>query len=211
MKLLILGSTGGTGRHLVQQALEAGHEVTAYARSADGSSTHHARLHLRQGDVLDVTALTDATQGQDAVISALGRGMSFKSEHLIERSVPNILAAMRSTGVRRLLFTSGIGVSETRHDVPLFGKLFANIMLKDIYGDKRAGEQLIRNSNDLEWTIVEPTQLTDGPLTKQYRSGERLSFPALFMPKISRADAAHFILDHLNDRASIRKTLIVSG
>jgi putative NADH-flavin reductase len=104
MKLLVIGGTGGTGRQVVQQALDAGHEVTLLARDPSKVSLQHPHLTVVAADVTDLhlASLTRAIRGHDAVISAIGRGLSFKSEHLIERSVPNILAAMSAAGVKRL-------------------------------------------------------------------------------------------------------------
>jgi putative NADH-flavin reductase len=145
---------------------------------------------------------------QDAVISAIGRGLSFKSENLIERSVPAILVAMQTHGIRRLMFTSAMGVGATYSDAPVMPKLFFRTLLRGIYADKAIGEQMIRNST-LEWTIVQPVQLNDGPLTKKYRAGERL--PLSGLPQVSRADTAHFILDRLHDPSTIGKTLILAA
>jgi len=207
VKLLVLGGTGGAGRQIVQQALETGHDVTLFARNPAKVTTAHPRLRIVPGDISETQKLIDAMRGHDAVISALGRGLSFKSEHLIERSVPAILSAMKTAGVRRLMFMSAWGVGDTRQDASLLPKIFFNTLLRGIYADKLAGDELIRMS-DLDWTIVLPTKLHDGPLTRTYRSGERL--PMKGMPSISRADAAHFMLGRINDRASIRKSLVVS-
>ena len=209
-KLLILGATGGTGQHLLTQALEAGHEVTAFARSAAKISVQHPRLHLVSGSVSDQgSALADAVRGQDAVISALGRGMSLKSNNLIQQSVPPILSAMQMHKVRRLIFTSGIGAGHTIGDapLPLFSRMMIRFLLSDLYADKEVGEELIRRS-DLDWTLVQPSQLTNGPLTRRYRAGERLELRG--MPKIARADVAHFILSQLDDTAYIRKVVAIS-
>ena len=208
MKLVVLGGTGGTGRQIVQQALEAGHDLIVLARDPARVPTPHQRLRVVEGDVADTQKMVEAMRGQDAVISALGRGLSFKSEHLMERSVPGILSSMTTAGVRRLLFTSAWGVGDTQQDAPLLPKIFFNTLLRGIYADKLAGDELIRKS-DLDWTNVLPTKLHDGPFTRRYRTGERL--PMKGMASISRADTAHFILDRLNDPASIRKSLVVSN
>lgn len=202
-KLLILGATGGTGQHLVTQALDMGHEVTAFVRTPARISVQNARLRLLVGTVTDDgTSLTEGIRGQDAVISALGRGTSFKSTGLLQRSVPTILSAMLSCGVRRLIFTSAIGVGAAVRDAPLFSRMMIRLLLKDIYADKAAAEGLIRRS-DLEWTIVQPAQLTNGPLTGKYRVGERLKPGGI--PTIARADVAHFILSQLDDTAYVGK------
>jgi putative NADH-flavin reductase len=208
MKLLILGPTGGTGQQLVSQALDAGYQVTAFARSPDKIASRHDRLRIVAGDFLDAgNPLGDAMRGQDAVVSALGRGLSFKSENLIQRSVPSILSAMQSHGVQRLVFTSAIGVGETVHHVPLVPRLMARFPLRNIYADKVIGDDLIRRSA-LAWTLVQPAMLTDGPLTRSYRAGERLDMRGV--PKISKADVAHFILTEIEASRYIRKTVLLS-
>ena len=207
VKLLILGATGRLGRHLVTQALERGHDVTILVRHRSKVDLQHERLHIIEGDVTNNAVLGEAMREQNAVISAIGRGMSFKSEHLIERSVPGILVTMQTHGVRRLMFTSAMGVGASYRDAPVMAKLFFRTLLRGIYADKAIGEQMIRNSA-LEWTIVQPVQLNDGPLTKNYRAAE--SLPMSGMPQISRADTAHFVLDRLHDPSTIGKTLILA-
>jgi putative NADH-flavin reductase len=208
VKLLVLGGAGKTGRQIVTQALDAGHHVTIVTRDRSRVSTEHAQQHVVVGDcVTGAAALTEPMRGQDAVICAIGRGNSFKSEQLIARSVPGILEAMKAAGVKRLMFTSALGVGDSYVDSPVAAKLFFLTLLRGIYADKLAGDRLIRAS-DLEWTIVQPAQMNDGPLTKRYRAGERLAMSG--MPHISRADTAHFILDRINDPLTIRKTLIVA-
>ena len=208
MKLLVLGGTGGTGRHVVSQALDTGHDVTVLARDRARAGVQHERLRLVDGDVRNTAALVDAMRGQDAVISAIGRGKSFKSENLIAESVPGIIAAMQKSGVRRLIFTSAFGVGETFRDAPLLQKIFIRTLLRGIYADKIIGDQMIRQSG-LDWTIAQPAALTDGPLTKTYRVGEHL--PLSGIASVSRADTAHFIVDRINDRSTFGKTLILSN
>ncbi len=204
-KLLILGATGGTGFHLVTQALDAGHDVTAFVRIASSIPIQHERLRLIEGSVIDDRLrLAEAVRGRDALISALGRGASFKSAGLIRQSVPGIIAAMQLGGVRRLIMMSAIGVGPAFADAPLFSKALIRLFLRDIYADKAAGEDLIRNSG-LDWTIVQPAQLTDGPLTGTYQAGEDLKHGGI--PRISRADVAHFILGQLDDTKCVGKTV----
>jgi len=207
-KVLIVGATGGTGRSLVEQALTAGHSVTAFVRNPEKVGRHHERLRVVAGDAASgAPSLSQAMRGQDAVISALGRGQSFKADSLIQRSVPHLLAAMQEHGVRRLVFTSALGVAETVQQIPLMMLVFARLLLRDIYADKAAGEALIRRSG-LEWTIVHPAGLTNGPLTGTYRAGERLALRGF--PTISRADTAHFLLSQLDDRSYIGKVVALA-
>lgn len=207
-KLFVLGATGGTGRQVVSQALDAGHQVTAFVRHPDKMPIRHERLTLTAGDVTaGGPALGDAVRGQDAVISALGRGTSFKADGLMQRAVPSIITAMRASDVRRLIFVSAMGVGDTSRDAPVIPRLFHRFLLRDIFADKRAAEELIGRS-DLDWTIVHPTGLTNGPLTGAYRSGEHLTMRGF--PTVSRADTAHFVLRQVEDGTFVRKVVIVS-
>ena len=208
MKLLVLGATGGTGRQVVTHALDAGHDVTILVRNRGQAGLAPPRLRIVDGDVRNLAQLAEALRGQEAVISTLGRGKSFKSENLIAESVPAILAAMQSHDVKRLLFTSAIGVGDTFRDASLPMKIFARTLLRGIYADKIIGDDLIRKSG-LDWTIVQPVGLTDGPLTKRYRVGEHL--PLSGLASISRADTAHFIVDRIADQSTFKKTLIVAN
>lgn len=205
LKLVILGATGGTGRQLVAQALEAGHHVTAYVRAPAKLPNPHERLRGVEGSVAEgAPGLAAAMREQDAVISTLGVGASLQSGGLIRRSVPAILSAMQSSGVRRLIFTSAIGVGDAARDAPLLSRIMIRLLLSDIYADKGTGEELIRRSN-LDWTIVQPARLTDGPLTGTYRAGEGLKHRPI--ATIARADVAHFLLGQLGDAAYVRKTV----
>jgi putative NADH-flavin reductase len=207
MRLLILGATGGTGQQLLTQALDAGHEVTAFARSPDKIPARRG-LQVVAGTLPDdIAALAEAVRGQGAVVSALGRGLSLTSNGLIQRSVPAILSAMQTGSVRRLILTSAIGVGDSIRDAPLVSRIMARSLLRNIYSDKAAGEDLIKRSN-LDWTLVQPSQLTNGPLTRKYQIGERLDLHGV--PKISRADVAHFLLTQLTAAAYVRKVVVIS-
>ena len=114
---------------------------------------------------------------------------------------------MHNAKVPRLMFTSALGVGATFQDSPWMAKLFFRTLLREIYADKLIGDDLIRKSG-LDWTIVQPGVLTDGPLTRQYRCGERLAMSG--MPKISRANVAHFMLDGINDASTSGRTIVIA-
>jgi len=208
-RLLVLGGTGGTGQHVVTQALRRGFVVTAFVRDPARLGIASDRLRVVAGSVTDnEAALAVATRGQDAVISALGVGKSFRSGDLIGRAVPRIVRAMESAGIRRLVFTSAFGVGETRRDAPPIPRLFMRTLLRDVYRDKEAGEAELRRSS-LDWTLVCPTGLVDRPGTGQYRVGERLALRGF--PTVPRADVADFLLDQVSDATYIRKSVLVSS
>jgi putative NADH-flavin reductase len=118
-----------------------------------------------------------------------------------------IVPAMEQAGVRRLILMSAFGVGASSRDAPLIPRLFFRTLLREVFADKLAAEGLVRNSS-LEWTLVYPVMLTNGPLTEKYRVGERLQLHG--MSKISRADVAHFILEEAERSAFVRKTAVIS-
>jgi uncharacterized protein YbjT (DUF2867 family) len=208
-RILVLGATGGTGREVVAQAVKRGLAVTVFCREPGTFESGSGNLRVITGSVTsDAAALAAAMRGQDAVISTLGVGKSFKSGGLIATGAANIVRAMTGAGIRRLIFTSAFGVGETYRDAPLLPRLFIGTLLKDVYRDKAAGETAIRAA-DLDWTIVYPTGLTDRPAAGKCRSGERLALHGV--PTISRADVATFLLGQLDDANFVRKGVLISS
>lgn len=208
-KILVLGATGGTGRCVVEQAVAAGNDVTVLVRNPESLAPAARSVRVVKGDLLVAPSVLDeAVADQDAVISALGVGRSFKSHGLMARSTPKIVEAMRKQGRRRLVFTSAFGVGDTRRDTPLLPRLFIATLLRDIYADKQESEQAIFAS-DLDWTIVYPVGLTNGPRTGQYRVGERLALTGF--PRISRADVADFLLQQVDEERYIQKGVLIAA
>ncbi len=207
--ILVLGGTGGTGQQVILRALQQGHQVTAFVRSPQRFTIVDDRLRVLAGSVTDDShALADAVRDQAAVICTLGVGRSFKSGGLIALTMPRIVRAMEEHGVRRLLFTSAFGVGETRGDVPLGPRIFMRLLLQDIYRDKELGEATLRASG-LDWTLVYPTGLTDGPATGPCLAGEHLSLRGF--PRIARADVADFLLTQIDDTTYLKKGVLISA
>ena len=207
-KLLILGATGGTGRHVFVKAANKGYDVTVLTRHPDNLPLGVVGVRVLTGDVLDDDAVMRAMDGQEAVVSSLGVGNSLKSGGLIARSVPAILRAMERAGTKRLVFTSAYGVGETYRDVPLITRIMIAVLLRDLYADKKAGEDILRQSS-LDWTLVYPSTLSNRPGTGQCRAGERLTMSGL--PTIARADVADFLLTQIEDRKFVRRGVLISS
>jgi putative NADH-flavin reductase len=198
MRLLVFGSTGGTGLELLTQALDQGHDVVAYARSPaklDGMS--HARLEVTRGDVLDLASVESAVVGHDAVFCAVGAGS--KRTTLREDATRNIVNAMEKTGVRRLICLSSLGVGDSRGNLPFLTKyVIVGIFLRHAFADHERQEAMVRASS-LDWTIVRPPHLIDGPRTGTYRHGFGATDRQI-EGKISRADVADFMLKQLTEQ-----------
>lgn len=206
MKILILGSTGGTGQQLVLQALEKNYEVTALARDPSKLKIKNPRLTVVKGNVLDKILLAQIVEGKDAVISSLGVGKSLKSGDLITNTVNLLIPVMIEKKVSRLIFLSAFGVGDTISQANFLQRLIFRLPLKNMYADKKKADEQIRNSQ-LDWTLVYPVLLTDKPRTGNYQVGERL--PMKGIPKISRADVADFMIRQLTDNSYIKKSPII--
>jgi putative NADH-flavin reductase len=166
------------------------------------------RLRLVVGDTTrDRQAIAEAVRDQDFVVSALGRRKTLKSDDLMSQSMRLIVSAMENAGVHRLILMSAFGVGGSYLDAPLIPRIMYRFLLSDIFADKKAAEDRVRLSR-LDWTIVYPVLLTNGPLTGNYRVGQRLELKGI--PKISRADVAHFMLAEAQARGFMRKVAAIS-
>jgi putative NADH-flavin reductase len=194
MNIIIFGATGPTGQQLLRQALEDGHSVTAFARNVAAITTQHERLRVVQGDALDAAAVDKAMSGHDTVISLLGTPFTFKPVKLFSEGTRNIIQAMHKRGMRRLLCISSGGTNpsaDSQHGF-FFNTFVKPTIRRSVYLDMRRMEQLVKRSG-LDWTIVRPLQLYDGPLSKKYHT-EPGYIPS---GKTSRADLVDFLLKQM--------------
>ncbi len=208
MQLIIFGSTGGTGRQIVTQALEQGHDVTAFARNPERLGQKHEKLKVVKGNVLDYASVERAIQGQDVVLCTLGLPPMDKSS-LRANGTKNIIRAMEKIGVKRFICQSSNGVGDSRDTLPYLMKyLIVPFMLRRAFADHEIQENYIKESK-LDWIIVRPAALTDGEHTGSYQHGYTADNKAV-TNKISRADTADFMLKQLTDNDYLHKTPSIS-
>lgn len=192
MKLLIIGATRGIGLELVEQALAAGHEVTALARNPQSVALKHENLKVVKGDILNQSSIEEALDGQDAVCVTIGIKVTRKPVSIFSEGTKRVVAAMKNSSCRRLICVTGIGAGDSRgHGGFLYDRIFNPLFLKTIYADKDRQEQIVRESG-FDWVIVRPGFLTNGEWTGKYRVLTKLD--NVKAGKISRADVADFIL-----------------
>ena len=200
----------------MERAIAEGHEVTALVRKPSRMTARHQRLKVVVGDAFDQHQVREAVAGNEAVISVLG---SREPSNPLRPRAPgdpdgpasvgsgNIIAAMKEHGLRRFVCQTAWGVGESKQDPDLAGAFFMKMLvpplLRDEYADKEAQERLVRES-DLDWIIVRPMILTNGPWTNDYLTGEHLK-PGR-RPYISRADVADFLMRQLADDTFARRT-----
>lgn len=209
MKLLIVGATRGIGRQLLEQALAAGHAVTAMVRNPQSLALQHQALTVVKGDILDADSVELAVAGQDAVCCSIGVKVPWIRVTLFSDGTRNLLQAMNKTGIRRLICVTGIGAGDSRgHGGFLYDRIFYPLLLWPIYADKDRQESLIRAS-EADWTIVRPGFLTNGPLTGNYRVLTDMT--GVTAGRISRADVAHFMLQELETKRYLRQAPLLSA
>ncbi len=208
MRLLVLGATGRTGRCLVQQALELGHDVTAFVRNPQSLPIRHAHLDIVVGDIGSAADVERVVNGQDVVLLSLGVKMGV-ADQVCTIATATVVPAMQKYGVRRLINISGVGTGEARARLGVLARAIAGglrVLDRHAFRDKESQDALIRNS-DLDWISVCPPWLTDGPHTGVYRFGCDLRPP--INAQISRADVADFMLKQLIDPTFLHKSPIL--
>lgn len=198
--LLIVGASNGIGLASTRLALEKGHHVRAFARSADKIALEHDHLHKINGDALNPADVADAVDSVDAVIIALGvkagRELIFGTISLFSTATQNLLPAMKAAGVKRLICVTGFGAGESRQAISCFQRLPFRIIFDKAYTDKSIQEELIKESG-LDWVIARPGVLTNRPMSNDYKV---LVEPSEWRNGlISRADVAHFLVEQIDD------------
>jgi uncharacterized protein YbjT (DUF2867 family) len=213
MKLTIFAATGGIGRQLLEQSVTAGHDVTAVVRNPDKLTR---RVHTVTADLAaaDPAVLDAAVAGADAVLSGLGP-RSKSDVGIVSRGIRGIVAAMRATGVRRIVAISaapvGTVASPSRPDPPkhdpgdgfFMRHLFSHVaktVFGEGYADLAVMEDILRDSG-LDWTVIRPPRLTDKPLTGRYRTAVGRNIRSGF--SVPRADVADLMLKVLGQPGTI--------
>jgi uncharacterized protein YbjT (DUF2867 family) len=202
MNLVVLGATGRTGRLVAEQALAAGHTVTALVRSPQKLAIIDPNLRVIAGAATDVAAVTRALEGADVVISTLGGTGS-----VITDSTSAIVEAAQKAGIRRVLVLSSFFVE--RDSLNAVSRLLTGLAMGSMIRDKTAGEQLLRESG-LDWTIVYASLLRDGPANGSVAvlpEGARRGMAQ----RIARADVAAWMVETARTGQHSRRSVGITG
>ena len=171
LHILIIGATGGTGRQPVRQALELGHQVTAFVRTPARLKVEHPNLRIVKGNVLDYASLESAMREQNVVVCALGHKRWFYPNKILSEGTRNILRAMKTCDVPRLVCESSLGIGNSVGRLGLLYTFFViPLILPFIFWDKARQEKLIVERG-VDWVIVRPAVLTNGAARGSYRHG----------------------------------------
>ena len=210
MKIVVFGANGPTGRLVTSQALVAGHEVTAVTRRPDEFPLRDNGLRVVGADVHDPAAVQAAVAGQDAVLSSLGVPYSRRPVTVYSAGTGNIVTAMETCGVRRLVCVSASLTDPTLgpHGGFVVDKIAGPIVAyfgRTVYADMNRMEALVRAS-DLDWTIMRPNGLFATANVTDYRLAEDY-FNASYT---SRNDLADAMLRQLSSDDYLRKICAVA-
>jgi putative NADH-flavin reductase len=163
-------------------------------------------LNILTGDIYEFAAVTQAIQGQDAVICALGTS-ELGPTTVRSEGTANITKAMKESHVNRLVVVSAMGVADSWSTLSFVNKLFFATFLLSARQDHEKQEEVVKAS-DLDWTIIRPSGLTDTPLTESYALGENILAET---SRIARADVAHAILKEINDNTFVHKAVTITN
>ncbi|MXV97915.1 MAG: SDR family oxidoreductase [Acidimicrobiaceae bacterium] len=202
MRVIVFGATGKTGRHVSRLALDRGHEVTAFGRSADRLDPEPG-LSASKGDVLEPGAVATAVEGHDGAIVCLG-STGLRDSTTLAAGTANIVAAVDSHGVGRLVVLSAAGVGDSWTQIPWSSRLMFKTMLRNILADHRAQEAVVEGSK-ADWTVVRSAVLTDKPAT-----GTVTATKTGPTKRISRTDVAGYLVDQLTDASLARRAISVT-
>jgi len=222
MKLTIFAATGGIGRHALDQAMAAGHDVTAVVRDPTRLAGVDARIVAADLAAPGQAALESAVGGADAVLSGLGP-RSKADAGIASRGTRAIVDAMQVRGAQRLVVVSAAPIgtvpSPGRPAPPkddpgdgffmrhLFSHV-AHVAFREHYADLALMEDVVRRSG-LDWTIVRPPKLTDRPPTGTYRTASGLNIRGGW--SVPRADVADLMLRVLDRPETVGQVIGVAS
>lgn len=207
MRIVVLGATGNIGSRFLSEAVDAGHQVVAFARRPE-AVTRRAGVEVAQGEATDVAALTAAATGADAVLVSITG--STRDAGFMQRALPPVVEATRQAGVRRLVLVSAFGAGDTAEKAAWFMRIAYRTALGRFFGDKAAADTLLAGT-DLDWTIVYPVNLKDAaPLATQTVKDLQDVASVPGVPTLPFTNAARGLLQVVTDPSTARRRILVT-
>jgi putative NADH-flavin reductase len=202
MKITVIGSTGATGKLILQEATRRGHDVTAFARHADALTGVVDPSDIVEGDGRDRAALDRAVAGQEAVIDAVGSSGTADTVSTVAR---NLTEAMQSAGVQRLVATSAYGMVAKK---PYILASIVRRIFRTTFEDQQAADRIIEAS-PLDWTILRATRLANGAAKRQGRISTDLFTSGPY--SVTRTAYAAALIDLAENHAHTRQIVNITG
>jgi len=222
MKILIVGATGATGRLLVGQLLDKGHQVKVIVRSPEKLSEHltnNDSLSVISASVLDLNdkQLSQYVMGCDAVASCLGHNINFKGIYgqprkLVTDTAKRLCQAIKSNNPNKtvkyvLMNTTGNRNRDLDEPISFAQKSvigLLRLLLPPHVDNEQAADYLRteigQNDKTIEWVAVRPDGLIDEEKVTDYEIHPSPTRSAIFNAgKVSRINVAHFMADLITD------------
>lgn len=215
MKILLFGATGRTGKHIIEEAIKRGHEISAIARNPE--KLEDFKIDITEGTPYDFETVENAITGCEAVINTLN--VSRKTDNLwapltapkdmISRSASNAIKAMENPGIKRFVALSTLGAGRSWKNTPFILRLIVSISnLKYAFRDHGKQEEILEKSS-VDYTICRAPLLSD-----DRNDSGTVSTPEGVAPvsrHLSRNSAAEFFLDIIENNEHIRETISLSN
>jgi putative NADH-flavin reductase len=216
MNVSIFGASGATGTLLTQHCVAVGYNVTTLLRTPEKFSLRE-RVHIIRGSPFDLSLVRQTIEGADVVLSALGAN-SLKKEDVLERAVPQIVTAMQQTAsqpkpVRRIIVLGSAGALPTSLDKqPAWRRWIVQNIVYNTFLKWPVASQISQwndlSHSDLDWTMVMPPMLINGPARSSYRiDGDALPRNG---SRISREDVANFMMAQIDSPQWIKKGVYIA-
>ena len=220
LEILVYGASGKIGRHVVSEALQRGHRVTAVSRNPENIKNQGKTLNVVRGDILDTDSVRRLLAGMDVVVVSV-RGVAGEgkdpSDTVVLQGLENIVSALREPSPEgpRLLHVGGSGSLEVKPGV-LFADRIPRIAIPKSLELEIAAQvealDYLRSIDDIDWTyITPPKNFTNGDRTGEYRIGGDQVFEDRYgRSRVSRADFAVALIDEAESRAHPRQRISIA-
>lgn len=176
--VVLIGASGFVGNALLNELLDRGHQVTAIVRNAQKITRKHDRLSVLAMDVEETEKLKEVCKGHNAVISAYNPGWS--NPNMYEdtlRVYPEILEAVKASGVKRLLIVGGAGSLFVKPGLRLVDTgTLPEAWLPGVKSMAKFYLETLVKETDIDWVFFSPAanlgNLKPGIRTGKFRWGK---------------------------------------
>jgi putative NADH-flavin reductase len=211
MKIALIGASGFVGSHLLTEALNRGHQVTAIVRHPEKITVSNTDLQVKKGDVLQQESVASLVAGHDIVVSAYNPGWG--NPKIYEEFIAGsevILRGSKKAGVKRLLVIGGAGSLEIAPGIQLVDTPQFPAEYKQGALAARDFLSILRKENELDWTFFSPAILmhpgiTDGRTTKFRLGKDQPVMNEKGESRLSVEDLSVAVLDEVENRKFIRQ------
>lgn len=222
MEILVVGSSGATGKLLIEQLLNRGHSVKAVVRSSDklpGCLRGNPNLTVVEASILEITnnEMIEHLKDCSAVVSCLGHNLSFKGifgspRRLVTDATRRLCGALRARTSEQpfkfvLMNTTGNRNRDLKEPVSFAQQCVIGLLRIVIppHADNEAAADFLRTSigqsdPQIEWVAVRPDSLTNEDAVTAYDIHASPIRSAIFdAGKTSRINVASFMADLITE------------